>query len=118
MANLYDEAVLTLDWDEAFSADPVEAASGDVCPADALIMSVANHACVNLTYIAGLTGLDRDQVISSLKGLIYQNPETWNDDPYEGWETREEYLSGNLRSKRKAAVRDAKKIPSPRPFIR
>ena len=80
MANQYNDISLTLDWDKAFSVEGD--VTGGVIPAtDALVRSIANYACVNLDYIAELTGADKDRVIDSLNGLIYQNPKTWNGNP-------------------------------------
>lgn len=94
---------LPLDWDVMFSGD--ERARGvhvDSIP-DALIMSLSNLARVDIEYISSITGEDYKTVIGALKGSIYQNPETWGGCFYRGWETAEEYLSGNLMRKWKKA---------------
>ena len=107
MANQKDGVSLILDWDEAFSRN--ESIPGlnqsKVTPYDALIQSVMNHGCVDLDYISELIGTDKDEVLRDLKGLIYQNPTIWeqNHDPYGGWETSDEYLSGNILRKYKEA---------------
>lgn len=66
-------------------------------------MSLSNLARVDIEYISSITGEDYKTVISALKGSIYQNPETWDECFYKGWETSEEYLSGNLMRKWKKA---------------
>ena len=38
-------------------------------------------------------------VIEMLKGTIFQNPLLWDECFYKGWETADEYLSGNLMHK-------------------
>ena len=70
--------------------------------AEALAVSMAERAKIDLVYMSDLTGLDKDKLISELKGLIFQNP-YGNPGPYEKWETADEYLSGDVRQKLKAA---------------
>lgn len=94
---------LPLDWENAFfgdaRADGVRADS----PADGLILSLTNLGKVDIEYIAEISGTDCKKVIESLRGSIYQNPATWGECFYKGWETAEEYLSGHLMHKWKAA---------------
>ena len=54
-------------------------------------------------YISQVTGYSYKDVISSLKGAIYQNPEKWEECFYKGWETSDEYLSGNVLRKLRIA---------------
>ncbi len=68
-------------------------------PADGLILSLNAFGRVDIEYIASVTGLDCKMVIGALKGSIYQNLQTWDECLYKGWETADEYLSGNLRRK-------------------
>ena len=53
---------------------------------------------------------DVEPFIEDLKGVIFKNPEA-GSNPYAGWETADEYLSGNVRKKlaaaRAAAERDS-----------
>ncbi len=72
--------------------------------ADALISSLNTLARVDIEYIAAITGLDYKSVIMSLRGSIYQNPLTWGECFYKGWETADEYLSGSLREKLRVAT--------------
>lgn|GEM_PF-794095 len=60
---------------------------------EALPHSLDRKGCVDIPYIAKLTGKSEDQVISDLKTLIYLNPETGR------YEAADEYLSGNVREK-------------------
>ena len=46
-------------------------------------------------------------IIQELKGVIYKNPEA-GSGPYDGWETADEYLSGNVRKKLAVARAAAK----------
>ena len=48
--------------------------------------------------------LKRAAITEELKGLIYLNPTSYNAiNPYAGWETADEYLSGNVRDKLRIA---------------
>lgn len=90
---------LPLDWENAFSNDVRTQGVHVESISDALIMSLSNLARVDIEYISSITGEDYKTVICALKGSIYQNPETWDECFYKGWETAEEYLSGNLMRK-------------------
>lgn len=67
--------------------------------ADALLLSIDALGMVDIEFISSVTGEDMKEVISKLKGSIYQNPLHWNECWYKGWETADEYLSGNLNHK-------------------
>lgn len=94
---------LPLDWRNAFDSDLRTQGVHTDNISDALILCLNALGRVDIEYIASVTGADYKTVISSLKGTIYQNPETWNECFYQGWETAEEYLSGNLVRKWKTA---------------
>ena len=98
-----DESVLTLEEPEADQgeADPDEPDRSDSPDSisDALIRCIRDTGSVDVRRIAGYAGVPASEVITSLRGVIYQNPETWDRDSYEGWELADEYLSGNLRYK-------------------
>lgn len=90
---------LPLDWNNSFDFDKrTQGVHVESIP-DALIMSLTTLGRVDIEYIASITGATYKTVISTLKGSIYQNPLTWNECFYQGWETAEEYLSGNLMRK-------------------
>lgn len=93
---------LPLDIDEAFSAVPQADIVADSA-ADGLVYSLTQLGRVDIGYISQLTGLPPEQIIAQLKGAIYQNPDRWDEDPFSGWETADEYLTGNLIRKRRAA---------------
>ena len=94
---------LPLDWDNLFDSDArTRGVHTDSIP-DALIMSLTTLGRVDIEYIASVTGSDYKTVICTLKGSIFQNPETWGECFYKGWEMAEEYLSGNLMRKWNAA---------------
>ena len=95
---------LPTDWENAFCAD--ERATVHVnSVADGLVQSLITLGKVDIEYISEISGHDCKSVIGALKGSIYQNPLTWNECFYKGWETAEEYLSGNLYLKRQIALR-------------
>ena len=56
--------------------------------------------------------LKRAAIIKELEGLIYLNPDLYNENnPYAGWETAGEYLSGNVRDKLRIAKAREKDNP-------
>lgn len=94
---------LPMDWSNLFDTDPRTQGVHTESISDGLILSLTNLGRVDIEYIASITGADLKTVICTLKGAIYQNPLTWEECFYKGWETAEEYLSGNLVQKWKAA---------------
>lgn len=99
---------LPLDWENAFNQDVRTQGIHADSISDGLIYSLSNLGRVDIEYISSVTGEDYKTIICALKGSIYQNPETWGECFYKGWETSEEYLSGNMMRKWKAA-KDANK---------
>lgn len=71
-------------------------------PADALALSLTNTGAVNIDYMAKLMGKKPQEVVKSLDGMIYENPES------RLYETADEYLSGNVREKLEYAEEAAK----------
>lgn len=71
---------------------------------EALAVSIGERARVDLGYMSSLLGTpgETDSIIRDLKGVIYKNPEA-GGGPLDGWETADEYLSGNVRKKLVAA---------------
>ena len=69
---------------------------------EALAVSVAERACVDLDFMSDLTGMDKDALIAGLQGLIFQEPQG-NPGPYEQWLSADEYLSGDVRQKLRQA---------------
>lgn len=96
---------LPLDFENCFADDERVAGVHADGVADGLILSLHNLGRVDVEYISSVTGVGCKEVILALKGSIFQNPLTWGECFYRGWETREEYLSGNLMRK----WREAKK---------
>ena len=79
---------------------------------EALAVSIGECARVDLDYMASLLGTpgETDSIIRDLKGVIYKNPEA-GGGPLNGWETADEYLSGNVRKKLAAARAAAENDP-------
>lgn len=94
---------LPVDWENIFNTDPRTQGVHTESISDALVLCLNALGRVDIEYISSITGTNYKSVISTLKGSIYQNPETWNECFYKGWETAEEYLSGNLMRKWKSA---------------
>lgn len=101
--NIDETIELSLDWENTFSAGLYEDDTHIDSISDGLIMSLSNLARVDIEYISSVTGEDMKDIICALKGAIFQNPDSWEGCFYKGWETAEEYLSGNLLRKLRAA---------------
>lgn len=68
---------------------------------DALVVSIGERACVDLAYMANLTGKTEAELTKDLHGVIYRDPVKNN------WQTSDEYLSGNVRVKLRQAQKAA-----------
>lgn len=99
---------LPLDWENVFNSDERTQGVHVDSPSDALVMSLTTLGRVDIEYMSSITGLDYRDVIGALRGSIYQNPLTWDECFYKGWETSDEYLSGNILRKLKV-VKEANK---------
>ena len=64
---------------------------------EGLLVSLNQRGMVDLPYIASLYSKPEDQIISELGNLIFHDPES------KTWQTADAYLSGNVRTKLKAA---------------
>lgn len=95
---------LPLDWNNVFDNDVRTSGVHAESISDGLILCVSNLGKVDIEYISSVTDEDYKTVIGALKGSIYQNPDTWGECFYKGWETAEEYLSGNLMRKWQTAT--------------
>lgn len=80
---------------------------------EAFTVSLGTKACVDIKYMARLLGDEEntDRVISELKGIIFKDPDSgsYEENPYNGWQTSDEYLSGNIRTKLASAQAAAEK---------
>ena len=96
------------------SVDSVDTAS------EALAVCIGEKACIDLDFMASLMGGSEKipQIVEDLKGVIYKEP---NSGPFDlqdggehwakGWQTADEYLSGNVRQKLRTAQRVAARDP-------
>lgn len=94
---------LPLSWENVFNSDVRAQGVHAERVSDALVLSLNTLGKVDIEYISSITGISYKEVIGSLRGSIYQNPQTWGECFYKGWETADEYLSGNLMRKWQAA---------------
>lgn len=71
---------------------------------DALMLSINYRNRVDLPYMQTLYPHTEEEIIAELGSHIYLNPvRASSEDSTIGWETAEEYLSGNVRAKLKVA---------------
>lgn len=71
---------------------------------EALQISLSEYNEVNIPYMLSLYAGSRKEMIEELSGRIYLNPMKADpQNPNVGWETAEEYLSGDVRQKLKTA---------------
>nr|WP_243120531.1 DEAD/DEAH box helicase family protein [Pelotomaculum sp. FP] len=80
--------------------------------AEALAISIAEKACVDLGFMHSLTGLSEEQLADDLQGVIFRNlgdqdpaqvPKAFFDITRCPFVTADEYLSGNVRNKLRLA---------------
>ena len=79
--------------------------------AEALAVSLNEKGYVDLRYMRGLTDIELPELIKELDRLIYKNPDRATDDETVGWETADEYLSGNVRKKLERVIKVAEENP-------
>ena len=74
-------------------------------PSEALAVSIGEHGKVDLPYMAELLGTPGEygRITAELSGVIFKDPAADVDDPEAGWQTADEYLSGNVRDKLRMA---------------
>ena len=74
-------------------------------PAEALAVSIGERGRVDLPYMSELLGTpgDYERITSDLQGVIFKDPSVDATDPEAGWQTADEYLSGNVRNKLRIA---------------
>ena len=78
---------------------------------EALALSISEKACVDMEYMAQLTGKSQEELIDELNGVIFL-------DPVRGeWQTADEYLSGNVRQKLREAEQAAQDSPGYLPNV-
>ena len=82
-------------------------------PSEALAVSIGEHGKVDLPYMAELLGTPGEygRITTELSGVIFKDPVADADDPEAGWQTADEYLSGNVRDKLRMAQLAAESRP-------
>lgn len=88
------------------AVDTVDTAS------EALAVSIAERACVDMAYMSELTGKTGDELAAELQGVIFRVPGQVEKDGTPHYVTADEYLSGNVRRKLRQAQRAAQQDPS------
>ena len=78
---------------------------------EALALSISEKACVDMHYMAQLSGKSQDELIDELNGVIFLDPTHGN------WQTADEYLSGNVRQKLRQAEAAAVDAPGYAPNV-
>ncbi len=87
---------------------------------EALAVSIGERACVDLGFMASLMGegATPQKIVEDLQGIIFKDPRTGPfdlesnpDRSFIGWQTADEYLSGNVREKLVYAEYEAEKNP-------
>lgn len=78
-------------------------------PSEALAVSIGERGKVDLPFMAELLGTpgEYEAITEGLKGVIFKDPLS-SDKPEAGWQTADEYLSGNVREKLRIAQTAAK----------
>ena len=82
-------------------------------PSEALAVSIGEHGKVDLPYMAELLGTPGEygRITTELSGVIFKDPAAGADDSEAGWQTADEYLSGNVRDKLRMAQLAAESHP-------
>jgi len=82
-------------------------------PAEALAVSIGERGKVDLPYMSELLGTpgEYDTILTELHGVIFKNPMENRSEITAGWQTADEYLSGNVREKLKMAQLAAQNDP-------
>ena len=82
-------------------------------PSEALAVSIGEHGKVDLPYMAELLGTPGNygRITTELSGVIFKDPAADADDSEAGWQTADEYLSGNVRDKLRMAQLAAESHP-------
>jgi N12 class adenine-specific DNA methylase/predicted RNA methylase len=80
---------------------------------EALAISIAEKAKVDIDFMAELTGMQEDVIAEDLRGIIFKNPRYDLNKTVQKYINADEYLSGNVREK----LEDAKAAAGTEPSI-
>ena len=91
---------------------PHEAVTSVDTASEALAVSIAEKARVDMEYMEQLTGKTSDELASELQGVIFRLPGPVPEGERPIYVTADEYLSGNVRRKLRQAQRAAQQDPA------
>ena len=91
---------------------PHEAVAAVDTASEALAVSISEKACVDMAYMAELSGKTPEELAGELQGVIFRVPGQLEQDGTPHYVTADEYLSGNVRRKLRQAQRAAETDPS------
>lgn len=91
---------------------PHQAVAAVDTASEALAVSISEKACVDMAYMAQLTGKTEEELSAELQGVIFRVPGQLEKDGTPHYVTADEYLSGNVRRKLRQAQRAAEQDPA------
>ena len=91
---------------------PHEAVTSVDTASEALAVSIAEKARVDMEYMEQLTGKTSDELAAELQGVIFRLPGPVPEGERPTYVTADEYLSGNVRRKLRQAQRAAQQDPT------
>ena len=90
---------------------PHEAITSVDTASEALALSISEKACVDMDYMAQISGKSQEELVEELTGVIFFDPVERE------WQTADEYLSGDVRQKLREAEAAAKDSPGYLPNV-
>ena len=78
---------------------------------EALTVCIAEKAHIDFDFMSRISNFSKDELIEKLDGVIFPNSERLNENGTPVYETADEYLSGNVRSKLAIAKQMAEQNP-------
>lgn len=91
---------------------PHQAVTAVDTASEALAVSIAEKAEVDMAYMAELSGKTQEELAQELRGVIFRLPGLLAEGETPRYVTADEYLSGNVRRKLRQAQRAADKDPA------
>lgn len=91
---------------------PHQAVTAVDTASEALAVSIAEKAEVDMAYMAELSGKTQEELAQELRGVIFRLPGPLAEGETPRYVTADEYLSGNVRRKLRQAQRAADKDPA------
>ena len=91
---------------------PHQAVTSVDTASEALAVSIAEKAEVDMAYMAELSGKTQEELAQELRGVIFRLPGPLAEGETPRYVTADEYLSGNVRRKLRQAQRAADKDPA------